>query len=93
MNVREAGPDVRWRHALEEARDEAHRVGKLALICLWHHECGGSKTMEAETYPDGGVPGYIEEHFVPVRFNVLESSEIAERFNSGWTPTIIVEDA
>lgn len=93
VNVQEAGQGVRWRRSLEEARDEARRDGKLVLIYLWHHECGGSKTMEAETYPHGGVRGYIEGYFVPVRFNVLELPEIAERFNSGWTPTIIVEDA
>lgn len=49
--------------------------------------------MEAETYPDGEVRAYTERRFVPVRFNVLERPEIAARFNSGWTPTIIVEDA
>lgn len=93
MAAQEARQNVRWRSSLEEARDEARRDGKLVLIYLWHHECGGSKTMEAETYPEDSVRGYIEEHFVPVRFNVLEQPEVAKRLDSGWTPTIIVEDA
>jgi uncharacterized protein YyaL (SSP411 family) len=93
LTVQEAEQNLRWHRSLEEARDEARRDGKLVLIYLWHHNCGGSKTMEAETYPDGGVQAYTEQHFVPVRFNVLERPEVAERFNSGWTPTIIVEDA
>ena len=93
MAVREAEQNVRWRSSLEEARNEARREGKLVLIYLWHHNCGGSKTMEAETYPENEVRAYIERRFVPVRFNVLEQPEVAERHNSGWTPTIIVEDA
>ena len=93
MAVQEAEQSVRWRSSLEKAREEARRDGKLVLIYLWHHNCGGSKTMEAETYPDGGVREYTEQRFVPVRFNVLEQQEMAERFDSGWTPTIIVEDA
>ena len=93
MAVQETERNVRWRGSLEEARDEAHRDGKLVLIYLWHHECGGSKTMEAETYPDSAIQGYIEEHLVPVRFNVLEQPEVAKRVDSGWTPTLIVEDA
>lgn len=93
MTVQETEKNIRWRRSLEEARGEARRDGKLVLIYLWHHNCGGSKTMEAETYPDGEVQVYTERRFVPVRFNVLERPEVAEHFNSGWTPTIIVEDA
>ncbi len=93
MAAQETQQDVRWRESLEGAREEAGRDGKLVLIYLWHHNCGGSKTMNTETYPDGAVRSYVEEHFVPVRFNVLEQPEAEERFNSGWTPTVIVEDA
>jgi len=46
---------VHWRDSLEEARQEAGRDGKLVLIYLWHHNCGGSRTMGSETYPDGAV--------------------------------------
>lgn len=92
MALRETEPYVRWRGSLEEAREEARRDDKLVLIFLWRHNCGGSKTMDAGTYPDAGVRKYIERHFVPVRFNVLEQPEVAERFGSGWTPTLIVED-
>jgi uncharacterized protein YyaL (SSP411 family) len=93
LAVRETQQDVRWRDSLEEARAEAARNGKLVLVYLWHHNCGGSRTMGTETYPDGAVQSYVENHFIPVRFNVLERPEAEDRFNSGWTPTIIVEDA
>ncbi len=93
MAAQETQQDVHWRDSLEEAREEAGRAGKLVLIYLWHHNCGGSRTMGTETYPDGAVRSYVEEHFIPIRFNVLERPEAEDRFNSGWTPTVIVEDA
>lgn len=52
-----------------------------------------ARGLWAETYPDGALQSYVENHFIPVRFNVLERPEAEDRFNSGWTPTIIVEDA
>ena len=93
MAIRGIEKNVRWRDSLEEAREEARSEGKLVFIFLWHHNCGGSKMMDEATYPDGVVRMYIEEHFVPVRFNTIERPEVEESFNSGWTPTIIVEDA
>ncbi len=93
MAAQETQQDLHWRDSLEEAREEARRDGKLVLIYLWHHNCGGSRTMGTDTYPDGTVRSYVEEHFIPIRFNVLERPETEDRFNSGWTPTVIVEDA
>ena len=49
--------------------------------------------MGAGTYPDPAVAQYINEHFIPVHFNVIEQPEVMEQFNSPWTPTIIVQDA
>ncbi len=90
--MQNAEQSLGWRGSLEEARGEARENGKLALIFLWHHNCGGSKTMDEVTYPDDAVRRYVEDHFVPVRFNVLEVPEMEDRFGSGWTPTLIVQD-
>lgn len=49
--------------------------------------------MGAVTYPDPEVARMIEEHFVPVQFNVVDQPEMMERFNAPWTPTLIVQDA
>lgn len=49
--------------------------------------------MGTGTYPDPSVIHYIEEHFIPVQLNVVEHPEVVDRFNSPWTPTLIVEDA
>jgi thioredoxin-related protein len=87
-----AAPNIRWRRSLQSARDEARREGKLVLIYLFHHRCGGSRTMGAATYLNPEVESYIEQHFVPVQFDVLEQPEVERQFNSDWTPTLIVED-
>ena len=93
MSIQGIEQNVQWRGSLEEAREDVRSEGKLVFVFLWHHNCGGSKTMGEITYPDGAVRAYIEEHFVPVRFNTIERPEVEESFNSGWTPTIIVDDA
>jgi hypothetical protein len=49
--------------------------------------------MGAVTYPHPDVEHYIERHFVPVQFNVVERPESMDRFNSSWTPSLIVHDA
>ena len=49
--------------------------------------------MGAVTYPDPEVERYINDHFIPVQFNVVEQPEAMQQFNTPWTPTLIVEDA
>jgi hypothetical protein len=49
--------------------------------------------MGTVTYPNAEVEQFIEQHLVPVQFNVVEQPEAMEQFNSTWTPTLIVQDA
>jgi hypothetical protein len=49
--------------------------------------------MDAVTYPNPEVAHLIEEHFVPVQFNVVEQADVMDQFNTPWTPTLIVQDA
>jgi len=49
--------------------------------------------MGAVTYPDPAVERLIQEHFIPVQFNVAEQPQAMEQFNTPWTPTLIVQDA
>jgi hypothetical protein len=49
--------------------------------------------MGAVTYPDAKVERFIEQHFIPVQFNVVEQPEAMEQFHTPWTPTLIVQDA
>jgi hypothetical protein len=49
--------------------------------------------MGAVTYPDPEVEKFINEHFVPVQFDVVAQPEVMDQFNTPWTPTLIVQDA
>src|SRR5438034_10421956 len=49
--------------------------------------------MGAVTYPNPEVERYLNRDFVPVQFNVVEQPEVMDRFNTPWTPTLIVQDA
>jgi hypothetical protein len=49
--------------------------------------------MGAVTYPNPEVEKFIQQHLLPVQFNVVEQPEVMERFNSTWTPTLIVQDS
>jgi uncharacterized protein YyaL (SSP411 family) len=49
--------------------------------------------MDAVTYPDAAVQNFLNEHFVPVQFNVAEQPEVMAQFNTPWTPTLIIQDA
>ena len=89
----DSAPNIRWRDSLEAARAGARAEGKLVLVYLWHHNCGGSAAMSERAFPDPEVERYIEEHFAPVRFNTIERPEMEAALGSGWTPTLIVEDA
>jgi hypothetical protein len=48
--------------------------------------------MGAVTYPDPQVRQYIEDHFIPVQFDVVRQPEVMDRFHTPWTPTLIVQD-
>src|SRR3954451_14556262 len=49
--------------------------------------------MGTRTCPNKEVEQFIQQHLVPVQFNVAEQPQAMEQFNSTWTPTLIVQDA
>ncbi len=49
--------------------------------------------MGTVTYPNADVLRYIRSHFVPVQLNVVDDPHVMDRYNSSWTPSLIVEDA
>ena len=48
-------------------------------------------------YPDPRVASFIKEHFTPVRVHVKQQADefkrLGARFNSQWTPTILIVDS
>lgn len=48
--------------------------------------------MGAVTYSNEEVRDYVGLRFAPVQLDIVEEPGWKERFNSNWTPTLIVED-
>lgn len=48
--------------------------------------------MEAYTYPDPRVSRFINQHTVPVQFNVKEDVAAPMRHHARWTPAIMYQD-
>ena len=48
--------------------------------------------MGANTYPDPRVSRFINEHTVPVQFNVKEDIGAPARYHAQWTPALFYQD-
>ena len=49
--------------------------------------------MDTVTYPNGGVERRLNEEFVPLRLRIDEHKDLAKRFDTSWTPGLVVLDA
>ncbi|HEX5433850.1 MAG TPA: tetratricopeptide repeat protein [Candidatus Angelobacter sp.] len=48
--------------------------------------------MEAESYGDSQLASFIEQNFVPIGVHIKENPSGFGRFESVWTPTVIILD-
>ena len=48
--------------------------------------------LEQESYEDAGLASFIEENFVPLHVHIKENPKNFRRFDSFWTPTVLVLD-
>lgn len=48
--------------------------------------------MEANTFPDPRVSRFINQHMIPVQFNVTEDVGAPLRFHAQWTPASMYQD-
>jgi len=49
--------------------------------------------MEANTFPDPRVSRFINEHMIPLQFNVKEDPGAWLRYHAFWTPAAMLQDA
>ncbi len=79
--------EVKWREWNEDVFKEAEKEAKLVLLDLfatWDHWC---QIMDETTYSDPDIIDDINSKFVPVRVNIDQRPDIAERYNFGGFPT------
>lgn len=48
--------------------------------------------MDAVTYPQNQIAGFIHDHFVPVRIHTDDHAELCAHYRVAWTPTFLVLD-
>ncbi|HEX6718539.1 MAG TPA: thioredoxin fold domain-containing protein [Pyrinomonadaceae bacterium] len=49
--------------------------------------------MEAESYSDDETASFIDQNFVPLEAHIKEHPAYFHRFDSVWTPTIVILDS
>ncbi|HKS27677.1 MAG TPA: thioredoxin fold domain-containing protein [Pyrinomonadaceae bacterium] len=49
--------------------------------------------MEAESYEDAEVAGFINQNFVPLEAHIKEHPAYFHRFGAVWTPTVLIMDS
>ena len=84
-------PPVEWTDWGPEAFARAKREKKAILLdgsAAWCHWC---HVMDETTYRDPTVGKLLRERFIPVRFDVDEHPDLAERYGAwGWPATILL---
>src|SRR5436305_1321851 len=82
-----------WESSLSAARARAAQEGKAVLLDFSAApHCEASVLMDAETFPDPRVVGFVRSHFVPVKIQVQKEPAGATRHGVLWTPAVLFLD-
>jgi uncharacterized protein YyaL (SSP411 family) len=78
---------INWNNWSKEIFERSSKENKLILLSLsavWCHWC---HVMDETTYSEPEIIRTINENFIPVRVDVDQRPDIAERYNFGGYPT------
>lgn len=87
---------IAWVDTVDVAKETAQNEGKLIFVDFNADFCGWCIKMEEDTYTDSKIIALINEHFVPVFFDldIEENKTIYEeryhRYVQGSLPTILI---
>jgi hypothetical protein len=85
---------VHWSKDVDSSLKEAQQTGRLVLIDFSAAPAWGAcARLEAESYADEGVAGFIDANFLPVESHIKEHPAWFHRFGAIWTPTILILDS
>lgn len=59
---------IKW-HSLNEAIELNRETPKKFMVDVYTDWCGWCKRMDANTFSDPAIAGYVNEHFYAVKFN------------------------
>ena len=83
---------INWLGELNEAKDASKSSGKPILMFFHSRHCAGCHNTFNKTLTKMSVQDSINEHFVPVLFEVSDREKETQLYNVDWTPTFIVAD-
>ncbi len=66
---------VRW-YTWEEGMLKAEEESKKFIVDLYTNWCGWCKKMDKITFQNPMIAEYINEHYIPIKFNAEQKSEI-----------------
>jgi uncharacterized protein YyaL (SSP411 family) len=73
-----------WSKEIFERSSKENKLILLSLSAVWCHWC---HVMDETTYSEPEIIRTINENFIPVRVDVDQRPDIAERYNFGGYPT------
>ena len=81
----------------DAAQDRARSTGKAILVDFWSSTCLGCAKLLKTTYTDAAVQSFLEEWFVPIKFNTSRTPERFKELNGRslhmWHPHLLVADS
>jgi TolA-binding protein len=85
--------NIEWRKNIEEACEEIRGGTRLLLLAFYASEdCEGSRKTMEEVFTDQSVSRLVERTTAPVKYDVLESKDMAGRYRIDMTPTFVIAD-
>ncbi len=93
----EAPDTIGWRHDFDAALQEAQATGRPVLLDFTADWCPPCQSMAHDVFPRDDVSRLVRGGFVPTKIDLTDNrgpgGPIAQRYNVGAIPTLIVTDA
>lgn len=84
--------EITWLTNYDDAIAQAKSSGKLVVVDFFATWCGPCKLMDRETFADAKIQQWLAQ-FVPLKIDVDQQRQLAERYEIEVLPTTMVLDA
>jgi len=85
--------ELNWRKDIKEVSGEISGGTRLPLLFFYRSSgCEGSSKTMSGVFSDDTVRKAVEREIVPFKYDLVNESEIAEKYRVDWTPTFILTD-
>ena len=92
--MKATGPDeiIPWRGSYAAALDEARSANKPAFVYFTASWCAPCQSMKSTTWADRSVDAALRD-YVPVKVDIDEHPDLAQKYNVTEVPTFFVTDS